>query len=264
MIRTALPYLAGSFFVGVGLGSGVAVLVMKRRHDKEMEGLEADLEKMNATRREMRRIIDNLQARDPQEPLPPIYEDDDLDGVTFPDGEVPPTAAELIAAFEEKRHGAPAKPAFVDYSKAFSRSKPGEAPTLADDEPVDDGEDSEADEAIEIVPINRNKPYVISEYEWESERSDYEKTTISYYLTDGVLADEQDAVIDDPDYAIGDCLGRFGEKTGDNDLVYVRNDVLETDFEVVRVHKGYVETVFGFGPRKEKSRPQKMRPDDDS
>ena len=70
------------------------------------------------------------------------------------------------------------------------------------------------------------------------EEEDYDCEELVYYA-DGVLAfSMDDSKVDDPENLIGDALNRFGEFHED-DVVYVRNEYLETDYEIVRDARNY-------------------------
>ena len=74
------------------------------------------------------------------------------------------------------------------------------------------------------------KPYVISPDEY-GEMDDYDLYSYTYYA-DKVLADENNEPIEDVDSIIGlESLKHFGEY-GD-DSVYVRNDELKADYEIL-------------------------------
>ena len=74
------------------------------------------------------------------------------------------------------------------------------------------------------------KPYVISPDEY-GEMDDYDLYSYTYYA-DKVLADENNEPIEDVDQRIGlESLNHFGEY-GD-DSVYVRNDELKADYEIL-------------------------------
>lgn len=70
-----------------------------------------------------------------------------------------------------------------------------------------------------------SKPYVIAPEEFD-ELDGYEVRSLTYYA-DGVLVDEQNAIID-----IGlDPSGHFGEY--EDDSVFVRDDFLRCDYEIL-------------------------------
>lgn len=88
----------------------------------------------------------------------------------------------------------------------------------------------------EGCPVER--PYVISPEDF-GELDEYEKVSLTYYA-DGVLTDEDDEVIDDVEDIIGeDSLTHFGEY--EDDSVFVRNDILKTDYEILLDQRNYSE-----------------------
>lgn len=84
----------------------------------------------------------------------------------------------------------------------------------------------------------KEAPYVISPDEF-GELYDYEKISLTYY-SDGVLADDDDEIVDDVDEIIGiDSLKHFGEY--EDDSVFVRNDQKKCDYEILLDHREYSE-----------------------
>lgn len=90
-------------------------------------------------------------------------------------------------------------------------------------------------------------PYVISVTSFNEEMKHYDKVSLQYYNEDDTLTDETDEVINDLITLIGDhALVCFGDSdSNDPDVVYIRNDQLGIDYEIVRLDKSYVETVLG-------------------
>lgn len=79
------------------------------------------------------------------------------------------------------------------------------------------------------------EPYVISPDEYMS--SEYEAKSLIYYA-DKVLADDDDNIIPNPMTLIGrDALTSFGRY--ENDSVYVRDDNLKVDYEVILSQKPF-------------------------
>lgn len=77
------------------------------------------------------------------------------------------------------------------------------------------------------------KPYVIPPEEF-SMYEDYDTISLTYYITDGVVTDDEDEIMEeeDVDAAIGlDALNHFGEF--EDDSVYVRNDKRKCDYEIL-------------------------------
>jgi hypothetical protein len=90
------------------------------------------------------------------------------------------------------------------------------------------------------------RPYVISPEEF-GDFYDYERITLTHY-GDHVLADEDDELVDDVDNTVGsDYADHFGDYENDEDSVYVRNDRLKCDYEILRDHRKYSD-VTGIGP----------------
>lgn len=74
-------------------------------------------------------------------------------------------------------------------------------------------------------------PFVIDPSEF-GEIPEYDTETLTYFA-DGVLVDDVDDVIDEPDIVVGlenlKVFEEFGATT-----VYVRNDIYKTDYEIIR------------------------------
>ena len=80
-------------------------------------------------------------------------------------------------------------------------------------------------------------PYVIKPEEFDT--IGYDVVSLTYYA-DKVLVDEDDNPIEDIDYLVGeDSLDHFGEY--EDDSVFVRNDDLKTDFEILLDEASYYD-----------------------
>lgn len=89
-------------------------------------------------------------------------------------------------------------------------------------------------------------PYIISMEEFMQGEREYEQVTLTYYEADDVLSDDKDVPVPDSDAAVGDDnLTRFGFLSKDRNIVYVRNDRLNMDIEVIRSHGSFAEEVHG-------------------
>lgn len=99
---------------------------------------------------------------------------------------------------------------------------------------TDDQKISEKKEKEETM-TDEIRPYVIEPEEFGD--IGYKTVSLNYY-EDGVLTYENDDVITNVDEIVGkDSLGRFGEF--EQDSVYVRNDELQTDFEILADSRRY-------------------------
>lgn len=102
---------------------------------------------------------------------------------------------------------------------------------------IDEGEDLEIEisEPKERPDISErtDKPYVITPSQFADEQKEFDKITLLYY-TDRVLIEEMSrGIITDINGTVGyDSLHRFGEY--EEDVVYVRNEKISTDFEIIQ------------------------------
>lgn len=95
---------------------------------------------------------------------------------------------------------------------------------------------SEPEKKKEVEPVDG--PYVISPDEC-GEYDDYEVLCWTYYA-DEYLADEDDELVDDIEGTIGyESLRHFGEY--EDDVLYVRNDDLNTDYEITLDSRKYAD-----------------------
>lgn len=92
---------------------------------------------------------------------------------------------------------------------------------------------------LESVEID--KPYQISPDEFGNE-NEYDCKYLTYY-EDGVLVyDETDDEVDDVGQIVGfDFFKYFG--TYEDDIVWIRNDALECDYEITADHRNYTDVV---------------------
>lgn len=144
-------------------------------------------------------------------------------------------------------------------------------PELYVDEPkvhhIFDQEEPIDTAVIEIQgPVDKAKPYLISAEEYlddESTDSKYSKITITYWETDDTLCDEREAIIPDIEGTVGAInLHRFDENGETSDVIYVRNERLKADYEVVREKASYSVVILGmreFDARDSKLPIRKMR-----
>lgn len=110
-----------------------------------------------------------------------------------------------------------------------------------------------------VKPEDTSTPYVVPLDEFSEGEKSYDKISLTYYDETDVLCSENNDVVEDPMELLGvDWMGRFGDGSGDRNVVYVRNDNLEADFEVVLDHRSYEEAVLGVKPER-KPPMRKMR-----
>lgn len=125
-------------------------------------------------------------------------------------------------------------------------------------------EEEDDDFDLEAEKENRSpdRPYVIHVDEFLENETEYSQNSISYFEGDEVLVDEMDQPIRDIQGVVGVENLSFGYGSRDKNVVYIRNDRLEIDFEVTRSEGKYTTEVLGFIEHSDKPRPRKFRHDD--
>ena len=94
--------------------------------------------------------------------------------------------------------------------------------------------------AVEYHDIPKEDiPYRITEDEHNSSKL-YETETLTYYA-DGALTDDTDHLVEDILATVGDFKDYFEEE--DTDVVYMRNDFLGFDYEIVKDPRKYLDIV---------------------
>lgn len=96
------------------------------------------------------------------------------------------------------------------------------------------------DEEMEAEEYMNNEPYVIAPEEL-GEVDNYEVISLTYY-SDEVLTDDNDDIIEDVEDVVGtDALSSFGDY--EDDSVFVRNDRLQCDFEILADERAYADII---------------------
>lgn len=114
-------------------------------------------------------------------------------------------------------------------------------------------------------------PFVIHVDEYKENEKGHDQASWTYYEDDDVLATERDEVVESEKWlgTIGsEALQRFGHGSNDVDVVYVRNEVLALDIEIIRNPGNYAEIVHGLSKgdlkhSEERGRKRRPRFDDD-
>lgn len=98
----------------------------------------------------------------------------------------------------------------------------------------------------ELATRTKETPYVIHRDEFFGDEMGWEnQSTLTWYVGDEVLTDEHDTVLTNPVQLIGMAMEKFGHGSGDPNVVYVRNEYLESEYEVLRDPGSYEITVLG-------------------
>lgn len=101
-----------------------------------------------------------------------------------------------------------------------------------------------------ITVRSDDRPYLISHEEWVEGFDGHEAAILRYYVGDDTLAGNDDNIPVDEDAVGVEFSGKFGERSRDKDIVYVRNERLGADFEIHRDLRTFGEAVYGLTPEK--------------
>ena len=99
------------------------------------------------------------------------------------------------------------------------------------------------DYAKELSLRSTDHPYILHQDEFRGSETGYEKVVYTWYDRDGVLTDEDEDPLANPDDIVGmENLTKFGHGADDKRALFVRNDKMETEFEICYVDASYEET----------------------
>ena len=200
--------------------------------------------------------------------------------------QTPPTNEELEAAVEAKR-GHTGESFVKPVPDDFQRNPHNARTDYAGASKVVTQRLEEAKSNVEVIlndesigddptkwPRDRSKPYVISVAEFQEGFEGNGSETLHYFDQDDVLADptvykegSDNGIITDnrADDMIGlKNLKHFGKGAQDEDFLYIRNEALYMDFEIMKLDESYTQKIFGMDPtdfddEPESKTPRKMR-----
>jgi len=109
---------------------------------------------------------------------------------------------------------------------------------------VFDQSGDEWDQNAEVQSRSEDQPYVIhvdeyvaDEFGWDSQ------STLTWYEGDQVLCDSSDRPIYNPAEVVGEL--KFGHGSKDPNVVFIRNEKLKAEYEILRDHGSYQSVVLG-------------------
>lgn len=120
-------------------------------------------------------------------------------------------------------------------------------------------------EDAEVMPARHpDKPYIITVDQFMTETlHDDNKQSLVFFEGDGTLCDERESILTNVEELVGQAnLHHFGLGSRDRNAVYVRNEKLKMDIEVVRDDRSFQEAVLGIKPKEERVAPLRMREND--
>lgn len=105
-------------------------------------------------------------------------------------------------------------------------------------------DDPDWDYETEIADRVREQPYIIHVDEFKENEFDFNQETLTFYAGDGILAQEP---TDEPIYGYLNLMGelKFGHGSKDPNVVYIRNEAIRMEWEILRHHGHYRVEVEG-------------------
>lgn len=207
------------FTVGAAIGSAVTWKVIKTKYEQiAQEDIDSVKEEYSSLMVKMKKKLqEDSTYVDPQD------SDDNIDEAE--DEEYYPDDNERDFTEQEKEQ--------IEYYKLTSKYRHGDGDE--DDENYKEGDEGNSDEVPYI-----NGPYVISPEEFSSSPPGYNAQPLDYFA-DGILADSWGVILDLDDTIGEDAIEHFGDYI--DDIVYIRNERTEIDYEVTRDPRTYDEAV---------------------
>lgn len=129
------------------------------------------------------------------------------------------------------KEAAVAKPPIEEVLAKMEKQIQADEPEPVKEEPV------ENIQRVNLLSGSFKPPYTITPHEVENTNNQFVSWT--FYAEDAVLADEDDDIVKDINEFVGDCLT---ELIDDGDVIYVRNDRLKLDIEIMATDEAYAST----------------------
>lgn len=193
-------------FLGGATGAGITYLIMKKQAEAHEEVLRKEI------REECKKYYEKKEI-------------DELDAMANHEKAIPDKPVEN-----------------KEYNDLVKEYDPSEEESPEDDDPMTEEEarivsDDLVQQALEA---KNEKPKIITADSF-GEIPHYEYETLKYYVHDHTLVHEDESIVDDPAFLVGDAIDRYG--WGDNDEeegdLYVRNYRLQRDYEIVKIFDEY-------------------------
>lgn len=103
--------------------------------------------------------------------------------------------------------------------------------------------------------VEYDDPFIIDPSEF-GENVDYDTMTLTYFA-DGVLVDDVDDIVEEPDIVVGLENLKVFEEFGASS-VYVRNDIYKTDYEIIRDDWNYSDLKEPVTPPVKEKKPHQL------
>lgn len=121
----------------------------------------------------------------------------------------------------------------IDYTTYYAKNS--KETIEVDDHPRDDLEEEEDGIGVAIDGNSNTRAIYEISYDDYGNVAGYDYKELYFYAGDGVMLDDSEDFIDNPEFLVGDVLDKSGFKTNDEKSLYIRNESLGSDFEVIKV-----------------------------
>lgn len=200
------------FTAGVAIGSAVTWKLVKTKYEQIAQ------EEIDSVKSEYTSLMQKMKSK-LQEDVANNDNSDDEDDIE-----------------EDLTHGKITKDEGIQESLKIKYYNLSSKYRSSDDDDEDDTEEGGTGDSDEAPYING--PYVISPDDFRCSPPGYNAQALDYY-SDGILADGWGVQVDIEDTIGEDSLQHFGEYV--DDIVYVRNERNEIDYEVTQDPRTYAE-----------------------
>lgn len=234
----AIPALAG--VAGLTGGVGIGYILGKKKSDKVWtEVHEQDLDTIS----QYDRLTDNMQETIEEQMGELAAMEAASKGEHPSRGPKPPVAAHPELATQAYLR--PVADIIEKSDPEPKESEPEPEPEIVNIFESDSTWDYEAELAIRTPDL----PYTIHVDEFIADEMGYEQSTLTYYEGDDILVDEHDVPVYNHNLSVGPL--NFGHGSNDKNVVYIRSERLESEFEVLREHGLYTVEVLGYEKEEE-------------
>ena len=240
--------------VGFGAGLGVGYFATRRQHEQvkvEIEMFEADTAAFVEQVNEASKIIDEFTKKLVNENNEPPLDDVKL------------LAQSLHPSFQSKTQVTEGTGNLKYFALTEAYTSESELPEIELERPrgrvissarrgdgtvtnifENDVAGDEWDYKTELEARTSEAPYIIHVDEYVADEKGWDsQSTLTWYVADEILTDSQDVPIYNWREVVGEL--RFGHGSNDANVVYVRNEKLQTEYEVLRDPGSYELTVLG-------------------
>ena len=228
---------------GFSVGCAVGYLVARRQYkflQRDMAELDMKHEAIMSTLEENQMKLDFTTAM-----LDQIrYDDIVADYKPEPEPEEPKRTIDIHEVAPEVDYTVPDIPVLreIPVEEVPDEPMPVEVVRQNVFETPDDVWDWEAERSTRSHDI----PYVLHVEEYEESEMGFDQITLTYYMGDDIVTDDNDVPVYRHQNIIGDRVRElFGHGSQDANVVYIRNENLRAEYEVLRDNGSYEVDVIG-------------------